>query len=405
MCTHCDGEIPNKVSLSRTNRDLSRTRQTAFSVDSDLEKIAQREHILPFFRIGRFVGESGAKVEGLHFDHFYGRSLRTFHGRILSYVFRTEGSQRGHRGVTEGSQRGHRGVTEGPQRGHRGVTEGSQRALNMPNTLEIFRVPAAIPALFEQPESLPVSHCLLTVEEQLSRKQHLVAAAPLTSDRVVPLIDAHTRGARLREAHVRGHYAIRPTDAHARLRHLSVRGTEQAVRSLGHRTSGFVVKGYLCRTADHTRLSDGEEDERVDAARRAIVRLSAARALEREQPHGNAHVERARASIHDFFSLVQLVTERPARQGERIDLDQRDPVGVEELVDNEREVAPSFSYDVALTGPTRWWHRRASSFAGFELATSRSRSASAYEPSAFSVDLWMSRWQGGGSCAVYVPSC
>ena len=49
-------------------------------------------------RIGRFVGESGAKVEGLHFDHFYGRSLRTFHGRILSYVFRTEGSQRGHRG-------------------------------------------------------------------------------------------------------------------------------------------------------------------------------------------------------------------------------------------------------------------------------------------------------------------
>ena len=80
--------LPNKVSLSRTGRDLSRTRQTAFSVDSDLEKIAQSEHILPFFRIGRFVGESGAKVEGLHFDRFYGRSLRTFHGRTFLICFK-----------------------------------------------------------------------------------------------------------------------------------------------------------------------------------------------------------------------------------------------------------------------------------------------------------------------------
>ena len=54
--------LPNKVSLSRTGRDLSRTRQTAFSVDSDLEKIAQSEHILPFFRIGRFVGKNEIKM-------------------------------------------------------------------------------------------------------------------------------------------------------------------------------------------------------------------------------------------------------------------------------------------------------------------------------------------------------
>jgi len=31
-------------------------------VDSDLEKMHKSEHILVFFRIGRFVGESGAQM-------------------------------------------------------------------------------------------------------------------------------------------------------------------------------------------------------------------------------------------------------------------------------------------------------------------------------------------------------
>jgi len=43
---------------------------TRFSVDSDLEKMHKSEHILPFFRIGRFVGGNVIKMGRLQNGRF-----------------------------------------------------------------------------------------------------------------------------------------------------------------------------------------------------------------------------------------------------------------------------------------------------------------------------------------------